>query len=165
MICKRIISNIFKESELIFFLQFSCFKYCNPTLIILFDIFHLLVQSWMVQSIVTYCLHTVKSFPAFLFCSSSSIYHPNDQTVRVFANSPGDRGSIPGRVKPKTQKWYLMFPWLILSIVRYGSRVKWSNPTPRCKSYWKVSLRVTLDYGRQHRCICLQLNGFQYSIR
>ena len=26
---------------------------------------------------------------------------------RVFANSPGDRGSIPGRVKPKTQKMRL----------------------------------------------------------
>ena len=24
--------------------------------------------------------------------------------VRVFANDPGDRGSIPGRVIPKTQK-------------------------------------------------------------
>ena len=28
--------------------------------------------------------------------------------VRVFANGPGDLGSIPGRVIPKTQKWYLM---------------------------------------------------------
>ena len=35
--------------------------------------------------------------------------------------------------------------------------VKWSNPgkgvapfpTPRCSSYWKGSLRVALDYGRQ----------------
>ena len=27
---------------------------------------------------------------------------------RVFANGPGDRGSIPGRVIPKTQKWYLI---------------------------------------------------------
>ena len=39
----------------------------------------------------------------------------------------------------------------------WGSRVKWSNPgndvapspTPRCCSYWKGWLRVTLDYGRQ----------------
>ena len=37
------------------------------------------------------------------------------------------------------------------------SRVKWSNqgkgvapsPTPQCSSYWKGSLRVTLDYGSQ----------------
>ena len=44
--------------------------------------------------------------------------------VRVFANGPGDLGSIPGRVTPKTQKWFLMPPCLILSIIRYGSRVK-----------------------------------------
>ena len=47
--------------------------------------------------------------------------------VRVFANGPGDRGSIPDRVIPKTQKWYLIPPCLTLSIIRYGSRVKWVN--------------------------------------
>ena len=68
-----------------------------------------------------------------------------------------DRGSIPGRVIPKTQKWYLIPPCLTLSIMRYRSRVKWSNPengvtpspTSWCCSYWKGSLRVTLDKGRQ----------------
>ena len=77
--------------------------------------------------------------------------------VRGFANGTRDRGSIPGWVIPKTQKWYLMPPCLTLSIIRYVSRVKWSHPgngvapspTPRCSSYWKRSLRVTLDYGRQ----------------
>ena len=56
----------------------------------------------------------------------------------------------------RLQKWYLIPPCLTLSIVRYGSRVKWSNPgngvapspTPWCSSYRKGSLRVTLDYGR-----------------
>ena len=33
-------------------------------------------------------------------------------------NGPGDRGSIPGRVIPKTLKWYMMPPCLILSIIR-----------------------------------------------
>ena len=47
---------------------------------------------------------------------------------RVFANGPVDQSSIPGRVIPKTKKWYLMPPWLKLSIIWYGSRVKWSNP-------------------------------------
>ena len=50
-----------------------------------------------------------------------------------------------------------MPPCLTLSIIRYVSRVKWSNPgkevapspTPWCSSYRKGSLRVTLDYGRQ----------------
>ena len=59
---------------------------------------------------------------------------------RVFANGPGDWGSII--------KWYLMPPCLALSIIRYISRVKWSNPrngvvpspTPWCNSYWKGSL-------------------------
>ena len=47
---------------------------------------------------------------------------------RVFANGPGNRGSIPGWVIPKTQKWYLMPPCLTLSTIRWGLRVKWSNP-------------------------------------
>ena len=37
---------------------------------------------------------------------------------RVFANSPGDRGSIASRAIPKTQKWYLMPPCLALSTIR-----------------------------------------------
>ena len=75
------------------------------------------------------------------------------RTVRVFANGPGDLGSIPDRVMLETQKWYLMSPCLTLSIIRNGLRVKWSNPgkgvapslTPQCSSYRKGSLRVTLD--------------------
>ena len=55
----------------------------------------------------------------------------------------------------RLKKWYLMPPCITLSIIRYGSRVKWSNPgkrvapspTPRCSSYWKGNLQVTLDYG------------------
>ena len=81
---------------------------------------------------------------------------------RVFTNGLGDRVSIPGWVIPKTQKrWYLMPPCLKLSIInlalRYESRVKWSNPrngvvpspTPRCSSYRKGSLRVTLHDSHQ----------------
>ena len=46
---------------------------------------------------------------------------------RVFANGPGDPGSIPGRVIPKTLKMVLD-TYLTLSIIRYVSRVEWSNP-------------------------------------
>ena len=54
-------------------------------------------------------------------------------------------------------KWYLIPPSFTLSSKRYVSRVKWSHPgkgvvpspTPRCSSYWKGSLLVTLNYGRQ----------------
>ena len=50
-----------------------------------------------------------------------------------------------------------MPPCLTLSIIRCGSKIKWSNPgkgvapspTPWCSSYRKGNLRVTLDYGRQ----------------
>ena len=48
-------------------------------------------------------------------------------------------------------------PCLILSNIRYVSRVKWSNPgkgvapspSPQCSSYWKGSLLVALDNNRQ----------------
>ena len=84
------------------------------------------------------------------------MYRDIGPAVRVFANGPGDLGSIPGRVIPKTLKMVLDTPCLTLSIIRYGSKVKWSNPgngvapspTPWCSSYRKGSLRVTLDYGR-----------------
>ena len=44
---------------------------------------------------------------------------------KVFAYGPG---SIPGRVIPKIQKWYFIRPWLAFGTLRWGSRVKWSNP-------------------------------------
>ena len=82
---------------------------------------------------------------------------------RVFASSLGDLGSIPGRVIPKTLKWYLMSPCLTISNIRYVSRVKLRNPgkgvapspTPRCSSYCKGSLLVALDYGRQQLIVRL----------
>ena len=67
----------------------------------------------------------------------------------------------------RLKKWYLKPPCLTLSIIRYGSRIKWSNPwkgvppfpTPWCSSYRKGSHRVTLDYVRQ-----LYLLFISYSI-
>ena len=46
----------------------------------------------------------------------------------VSVNGPGDECSIPGRVILKTKKWYLLSLCLTLCIIRYVSRVKWSNP-------------------------------------
>ena len=76
---------------------------------------------------------------------------------RVFANGPGDLGSIPGRVIPKTQKMVLDVS--LLNTQHYKVRIKGKveqsregvapSPTPWCSSYRKGSLRVTLDYGRQ----------------
>ena len=44
--------------------------------------------------------------------------------VRVFDNGRGHRGSIPGRIIVRTQKWYSIPLCLTVSIIRYGSRVK-----------------------------------------
>ena len=80
-----------------------------------------------------------------------------DLGVRVFTNRPGDLGSIPGRVIPKTQK--MVLDASLLNIQHYKVWIKGKieqsregvapSPTPWCSSYRKVSLRVTLDYGRQ----------------
>ena len=45
----------------------------------------------------------------------------------MIANGLGDQCSISCQVIVKTQKWYLMPPCLALRIIRYVSRVKWSN--------------------------------------
>ena len=42
--------------------------------------------------------------------------------VRVFANGPGDLGSIPGRVIPKTQK--MVLDASLLNIQHYKVRIK-----------------------------------------
>ena len=58
-----------------------------------------------------------------------------------------------------------MPPCLTLGNIRYLSRVKWSNlgkevapsPTLWCNSFWKGSLLVALDYGRQPT-MCIKMN-------
>ena len=77
--------------------------------------------------------------------------------VRVFANGPGDLGSILGRVIPTTQK--MVLDASLLNTQHYKVRIKGKvepsregvapSPTSWCSSYRKGSLRVTLDYGRQ----------------
>ena len=47
---------------------------------------------------------------------------------RMFINNPGDWGSIPGRVKPKTQKMVLNAVLLNTQHYKLRSRVKLSNP-------------------------------------
>ena len=54
------------------------------------------------------------------------VYHPIGEVGRVF--DPRYRGSISGRVIPKTQKWYLMPPCLTINIIRYRSRIMLINP-------------------------------------
>ena len=88
-------------------------------------------------------------------------YYPSINSIpsswRSVCQCPGHRDSIPGRVMPKTQKWYLKPLCLTLSHIIYGSRVKWGNPgmgvelspIPWCRSYQNGSLQVTLDYAHQ----------------
>ena len=75
----------------------------------------------------------------------------------MFANGPGDLGSIPGRVIPKTPK--MVLDASLLSTQHYKVRIKGKveqsrkgvapSPTHWCSSYRKGSLRVTPDYGCQ----------------
>ena len=89
----------------------------------------------------------------------------------MFANGPGDLGSIPGRVIPKTKK--MVLDASLLSTQHYKVRIKGKveqsregvapSPTHWCSSYRKRSLRVTIDYGRQlyftyiyiYICVCV----------
>ena len=96
---------------------------------------------------------------------------------RVFVIGPGHRGSIPGRVIPKTQK--MVLDAALLSTQHYKVRIKAKveqsrdrvapYTTPRCSSYWKGRLQVTLDSGRQpyfYESIIIfytQFYGFKYS--
>ena len=69
--------------------------------------------------------------------------------VRVFANAIVRETGVQSQVESyqRVKKWYLMPPCLTLCIIRYGSKVKLSNPrkaeapsrTPWCSSYRKRS--------------------------
>ena len=83
-----------------------------------------------------------------------------DQVIGLMSrgstNRSGDLGSIPCWVILKTQKMVLEATLLNTQHIRQESRVKWRNPEnggepspiPRCCSYWKRSLQVTLDWER-----------------
>ena len=71
--------------------------------------------------------------------------------ISMFANGLWD----PGSITPKTQKIVLVAS--LLNTQSSKIRVKYRNQkkgvlpffTPWCSSYWKGSLQITLDYGRQ----------------
>ena len=68
---------------------------------------------------------------------------------RVFANRPGDVGSIPGRVIPETLK--MVLDTSLLNTQQYKVRIKGKveQSRERCSSYWKGSILVAFDYGCQ----------------
>ena len=57
-----------------------------------------------------------------------SIYLQLGLVRKVFANGPETWVQSQVKSYQRLKKWYLMLPCLTLSIIRYGSRVKWSNP-------------------------------------
>ena len=69
------------------------------------------------------------------------VYRLIDLVGRVFTNDPGDQGSIPGRVIPKTLK--IVLDASLLNTQQYKVRIEWSNlgkgvapsSTLRCSSY------------------------------
>ena len=82
--------------------------------------------------------------------------------------SPMSRGDgVQSQVEShqRLKKWYLIYPCLTLSIIRYVSRVKWSNPrkgvapfpTLRCSSYLK---REPSNRPRQRSPTLLYLTWF-----
>ena len=84
---------------------------------------------WNSFYIVSYTYYASEEFSSLVNTYRITHTHTHTHTdthivilIRVLANAPGDRGSTPGRVIPKTQKWYLILPCLILSIIRYRSR-------------------------------------------
>ena len=72
------------------------------------------------------------------------------------------------RVISNSIEWYLMPPWLTVSIKKVRVKGKWSNhgkgvatfPAPLCTSYWKEIFLVTIDYGRPtiYKYICFYYN-------
>ena len=55
--------------------------------------------------------------------------------VRVFASGPGDLGSIPGRVIPKTQKMVLDFSLLNTQYYKVGIKGKVGQSLERCSAF------------------------------
>ena len=67
-------------------------------------------------------LPTTKQHSKGIFYIQLYVFLPDISImVRVFANGSGSHTK-------ESKKWYLMPPYLTLSIIKYGSRVKWVNP-------------------------------------
>ena len=88
---------------------------------------------WCLQEIFYIYLHDTKySYQIQIICKNRDI----GPAVRVFANGPGDLGSIPGRVIPKTLK--MVLDTTLLNTQHYKVRFKgkveqsweWSSALP-----------------------------------
>ena len=71
--------------------------------------------------------------------------------IRVFANGPSDRSSIPGQVIPNTQKMVLDTSLLNTQHYKVGFKAKWSNPgnvvaIEKGATTWPLSMAGQLIY-------------------
>ena len=64
----------------------------------------------------------------------------NGQVSRVFANDPGDPGSIPGRVIPKTLK--MVLDTSLISTQQYKVRIE-----GKVKQFWERGSALPLHLG------------------
>ena len=80
-----------------------------------------LIPVWRISSVQPHWKVDTKLYYAIYI-----LYWPIGIMVRVFANNLGDLGSIPGKSYHRLKKLYLMLPFLVLSFVRYRSRVRWA---------------------------------------
>ena len=60
---------------------------------------------------------------------AESLLHSLEQATGVNVNANKTETWVQSQVElyQRLKKWYLISPCLTLSIIRYGSRVKWSN--------------------------------------
>ena len=75
----------------------------------------------------------------------------------MYANGPVDRGSIPGRVIPKTQKWYLMPSCLTLSVIRHGSRIS--------EAIQQIRLGVEVNEKEALESLSITVAKFTFALR
>ena len=99
---------------------------CFITFCSTFIVFNVLFHFYLILATLT------PINPKYLFCLS-----------RVFPMAREIGVQSPVESYQRLKKWYLMPPYLALSTMMLGSRIKWSNPgdgvapfiTPRCGSY------------------------------
>ena len=122
---------------------------------------------WVLLATVNCCiaLESTYSFTIFWYVLICDMYITWQKQFKPWEEPAGTSHIVVSWLQsqvesyPRLKKWYLILLCLALCIIRYGSRVKWSNPgkgvmpsliyTPWCSSYWKGSLLVTLDDGCQ----------------
>ena len=135
-VCAYIICSYFiHNSQWITFPTLSCLVLCSFWARLQNSLLWLMVSSLSLynQHLLFCCVLSILALMLLLlialFCAairrysvSSLIFHFLGLAVRVFANRPGDLGSIPGRVIPKTQK--MVLDASLLNTQHYKVRIK-----------------------------------------